>query len=134
MILIFCFSSLTSQKVHDLSEPGIDLLNHVVTKIDPKAPEDIEWLDFGHAIGYIFLASGLLFAITSYPRVKKPYLLSLLGSFLYALTDEFHQLFVSGRSCEIKDVLIDSTAASLVLLVILVVNKIKQKKSSTLNQ
>ena len=28
--------------------------------------------------------------------------------FLYACTDEFHQLFIAGRSAEIKDVLIDS--------------------------
>ncbi len=28
---------------------------------------------------------------------------------LYAATDEFHQLFVSGRSCQLSDVLLDST-------------------------
>ena len=28
--------------------------------------------------------------------------------FLYACTDELHQLFIAGRSAEIKDVLIDS--------------------------
>ncbi len=40
-------------------------------------------------------------------------LLSLLISFLYACSDEIHQLFVPGRSGEVRDVLIDTLGACL---------------------
>ena len=41
---------------------------------------------------------------------------------VYAMTDEFHQLFVPGRSGQIKDVLLDSCGAAVgVLLLMLVV-------------
>jgi len=35
----------------------------------------------------------------------------LLSCSLYAVTDEIHQLFVPGRSGELRDVMIDSIAA-----------------------
>jgi len=38
---------------------------------------------------------------------------SIAGSALYALTDEFHQLFITGRSSELHDVGIDTLGASL---------------------
>lgn len=37
--------------------------------------------------------------------------LALLSCSLYAVTDEIHQLFVPGRSGELRDVMIDSIAA-----------------------
>lgn len=40
-------------------------------------------------------------------------ILSLLISFLYACSDEIHQLFVLGRSGEVRDVLIDTLGACL---------------------
>lgn len=40
-------------------------------------------------------------------------ILSLLISFLYACSDEIHQLFVPGRSGEVRDVLIDTLGACL---------------------
>lgn len=36
-------------------------------------------------------------------------LLSLALTFLYAVSDEFHQLFVAGRSGQLRDVMIDTT-------------------------
>ena len=47
---------------------------------------------------------------------------------LYAISDEIHQYFVAGRSCEIRDVLIDSFGALLGLLICLAVVFIRNKK------
>ncbi len=41
---------------------------------------------------------------------------ALLIAVLYALTDEFHQRFVPGRSCELTDVLIDGSGAAFGIL------------------
>ncbi len=47
---------------------------------------------------------------------KKAYLWAWLGTTAYAATDEFHQLFIEGRSGEFKDVCIDSLGACIGLL------------------
>ncbi len=44
--------------------------------------------------------------------------ISLLISMLYACTDEFHQHFVPGRSCEVRDALIDTAGALIGILVL----------------
>ena len=40
------------------------------------------------------------------------FVLAILSSFLYACTDEIHQLFVPGRSGQFTDVLVDTLGAS----------------------
>ena len=44
--------------------------------------------------------------------IKYPLTMSILFSFLYACTDEIHQIFVPGRSAQFRDVLIDTLGAS----------------------
>ena len=41
-------------------------------------------------------------------KIKNIFIVSILLSILYSCTDEIHQLFVSGRSGSIIDVMIDS--------------------------
>lgn len=51
--------------------------------------------------------------------------ISLLVCLLYSISDEIHQLFVMGRSGEIKDVLIDTSGS---FIGIFVFNKLFRKK------
>ena len=44
----------------------------------------------------------------------------------YACTDEFHQLFVPGRSGQITDVMIDTLGGSIGVLIISVITLIKK--------
>lgn len=59
--------------------------------------------------------------------------ISVMLAFLYASSDEFHQLFVPGRSSEIRDVCIDTIGATigiiLVLFIFILIAKIKSIKS-----
>lgn len=61
---------------------------------------------------------------------NKIILYSWLFGTLYAVTDEIHQFFVPGRSCEIRDVCIDSlgvlTGIIFVLMIIKIYIKIKK--------
>lgn len=67
---------------------------------------------------------------------------AFLGSFLfcafYAFTDEFHQYFISGRSGQIRDVLIDCMGASLaglaVWIALCVVKKRKQRNVANISE
>lgn len=51
--------------------------------------------------------------VSSNVSVKKAMLFSVVASFLYAVTDEFHQSFTPGRGPKFTDVLIDTTGATL---------------------
>ncbi|HCM13143.1 MAG TPA: hypothetical protein DHW85_08175, partial [Lachnospiraceae bacterium] len=74
----------------------LDTVDHIVRKT-------------AHFMEYAILASAieLHYWITKRKGIRF-ILLSILFSFLYAATDEFHQLFVPGRSGEFKDVMIDT--------------------------
>lgn len=70
----------------------------------------------GHSIGYALLA-GLLLRAFAGGRVQgitwaRGFLAIVLAT-LYGVTDEFHQLFVPGRSADRYDVLADFLGASL---------------------
>ena len=69
----------------------------------------------GHAIGYAMLGIAYYFALP--PRLATGYrwALALLMAILFALSDEFHQSFVEGRTSSLRDVLIDSAGAAVAL-------------------
>lgn len=57
---------------------------------------------------------------------KKRYrtiIIPLLFCFFYAITDEFHQTFIAGRSGELRDVLIDTTGAFMGILLTIAASK-----------
>lgn len=60
--------------------------------------------------------------------IRHPRLASWIAGTLYACTDEFHQLFVEGRSCEFRDVCIDSAGVVLGIAIVTIVNTIKPVK------
>ena len=59
---------------------------------------------------------------------------SVMLCFFYACTDEFHQLFVPGRSGEFTDVCLDTVGATfgilLVMIIVWIVEKIKNRNSN----
>jgi VanZ family protein len=75
----------------------------------------VGWQDFiikksAHVTEYFVLTCLLYYSFshtTKLPRTRI-IILALLLAFVYACTDEFHQLFVAGREGRVRDVLIDS--------------------------
>ena len=65
-------------------------------------------------------------------KMYKKIIYALLFCMFYAITDEFHQYFIPGRSAEIRDVLIDSSGALtgilFVIILITIIKRIKNKK------
>jgi VanZ family protein len=58
-------------------------------------------------------------------------LLSLATCLIYAILDEIHQIFVPGRSCEIMDIIIDSSGSFIFIAIsVFVIFVIENKKSS----
>lgn len=67
-----------------------------------------------HLSLYLVLGILVISLLREYMAINtKLVLLSLLICFLYACSDEIHQLFVPGRSGEVRDVLIDTLGSIL---------------------
>lgn len=78
-----------------------------------------------HATEYAIAAVLFTFFYTDFDKTKdKRYWLAFVCTVLYAVSDEIHQLFVAGRSCQFTDVLIDSSGALIGVLFIIIVTRL----------
>ncbi len=67
----------------------------------------------GHALGYALLGAAYLHWLSAGRRLSwRLAMLALAAAAFYAVTDEFHQRFVSGRTSSPVDVLIDTCGAT----------------------
>ena len=57
---------------------------------------------------------------------KKTIAIIFLISLIYAISDEFHQLFVIGRFASIKDIIIDMIGSSLAILILKILEIFKK--------
>ena len=138
MVIIFIFSSQVSDKSSNISGNTIRIiLNKLLLTQNMNEQQINEMVEnlqtpmrkIAHFS--IYTVGGVLVMvffsklnITS----KKKIIYSLVFCAIYAVLDELHQYFVPGRSCEIRDVLIDSTGSLLGILVSYYIIKIFQKK------
>lgn len=81
-----------------------------------------------HFIEYAVL--GMLMYLTAgyYEKSRKRvFWMSLAAGVFYAVTDEVHQYFVPGRSCELRDVMIDGSGVLMGIIILLFLGIIKRK-------
>ena len=149
MIVIFCFSAQDSTESGSLSG---DLLRKLLAFFNPHwnimtnsqkillmSKLHTLFRKLGHFSEYCVL--GMLLTLTARRFCKNrfqqaiPHIimrtiaLPALLALCYAASDEFHQRFVAGRSCELRDVCIDFTGAALgIVVVTLSAHIIKNKK------
>jgi VanZ family protein len=89
MGLIFFFSSLPSEKI-----PYYGELDYIIKK-------------GSHALGYGLLGLSYYYALPrGLSRIYR-WVLALIMTILFALSDEYHQSFVQGRTSSLRDVAID---------------------------
>ena len=121
MTVIFCFSNRDgNESSADSSKVGRFLCEVFVKDYDSldtiSQKEKIRDIDMivrktAHAVEYAILSILILGAVCDETLKLKNSLLAWMGATVYAVTDEFHQLFVPGRAGRVLDVLIDSTGA-----------------------
>jgi VanZ family protein len=68
----------------------------------------------------------LTLSITNKKLDNRMITIILLISLIYAITDEFHQLFVPGRFSDIKDILIDFFGSLLSVISLKIISKFKK--------
>lgn len=135
MGIIFCFSAQPATESQAMSDGFINkLLNIFISDFEKfdlsEKTAVVESLSFyirkiAHAMIY-FVLSCLIRLYFHYVdcKVWQKNLFTVLLCFLYAVFDEIHQYFVPGRSCELRDVLIDSAGAIVGILFLLLIAKI----------
>lgn len=69
-----------------------------------------------HFLCYFALSGSLFGFFSAFPSLRWPAMPAFCTTVFYAVTDEIHQAFVPGRSCELRDLLIDSAGALAFLL------------------
>ncbi len=80
-----------------------------------------------------FVLSGLSFGmLTAYTGKSRRFRAGIAVGFcaLYAISDEIHQIFIPGRSGEVKDVLLDTFAAGVMAGLILLIGRLRDRKKS----
>ncbi len=135
MILIFSMSQMNGEHSSDLSGGIVEKVEEVVRVFSPSLadnmsdmPETVEFLirKLAHAAEYAMLGGCLVLAAAFHlgKRGKALALFCILFSFLYACSDELHQLFICNRSGQPFDVGVDTFGACAgVLFVMLVLRK-----------
>ncbi|MBR3151329.1 MAG: VanZ family protein [Erysipelotrichaceae bacterium] len=103
--VIFWFSAQGGAESQDLSD---GLLRFFPFSLFPWAGVLIR--KFAHSAEFFVLA---FFAFLFFDTFKKGDLPAFVFCFLYACSDELHQLFVGGRAARFTDVLIDMTGVLL---------------------
>lgn len=140
MALIFSFSNQKDVDSSKVSDGFIDrtvvriykIFNENITK--EKENEIIEKYTYpirklAHYTLYFILGILSFLVVKDYSINKKLIIYSLLICFLYACSDEFHQLFVIGRSARVLDVLIDTFGSFCSISILYIFNKKIFKKS-----
>jgi VanZ family protein len=127
--LIFLFSNEVAK---NSSARSAVIVNEIVNTLHVSLSESI--LTFltrkaAHIFMYFVLGILIYNVIREYNLVvKRAILFSILFAMIYATTDEMHQLFISGRSGQVSDVMIDTIAASVGVGVYYLLCKISSSK------
>ena len=78
----------------------------------------------GHFTEYFILSILFYNLLKEYFKFKSTILLSILFVFIYACSDEIHQLFIVGRQGSIRDVVLDTVGGIISMIIVYVKNKV----------
>ncbi len=125
MILIFMFSHQTGSESSGLSS---QIVLWIQTYLHIPITEFIV-RKAAHMSEYALLTLTFIYGFykNHYP-IQKIMIYSLIGTFLYACSDEMHQLFIGGRAGQFTDVLIDTCGGCLTIIFYYVLTKLKYKQ------
>lgn len=137
MIIIFMFSNQPADESTKLSDGFIsttignfykifdnDVTEEKLTQIKEKYTTPVR--KTAHFTIYLILGTLTILLLKEYNiENRRQIIIAILICLLYATSDEIHQLFIRGRSGEIKDVLIDTSGS---IIGISIMNKFKSNK------
>lgn len=119
MIIIFVMSSYNSVDSSNQSNVIVDVIVNIfnITSVNIIS---VIVRKLAHFSEYLIL--GILVA-NMIKYYDKKHLIGVTICILYAISDEIHQLFVPGRSCQILDIVIDTIGSCIGLAVLSIFSK-----------
>ena len=111
MGIIFLFSSYDAQASSVQSQMIVDFINKYV-------PTNSSYIRKLAHFSLFFVLEMILYTGLKIYMVRNPGLYSILVVSIYAISDEIHQYFVPGRSCELRDMMIDICGGICALIII----------------
>lgn len=133
MSLIFYLSDQPAAESGELSNKITEAVIRTIEKVAQPASLDKGSLNhivrkIAHFTCYLILAILVKNALErSGLHGGKSILFALLICIIYAISDEVHQLFIPGRSGEIRDVLLDSSGAISGILIYLGITSVRSR-------
>ena len=129
LVIIFSLSNDTAEESSSKSDVVAEEIAEVIYKDENKKKELVHPIrKIAHGTVYFILNILVMNLLFQLNRMNyKYYLLGILFCILYAISDEIHQLYISGRSGELRDVFIDSMGSILGCLFYLGIYKLIRK-------
>lgn len=135
MIIIFLLSNQKAQDSKQLSNSFItktiiniyEMKHGKITeekKVEIK--ENYSFIVRKTAHFTIYLVLGLLVSLVLIGKnlnIKQIIIYGVLICMAYSITDEIHQIFVSGRSGEIRDIIVDTCGSTVGILLNIIINR-----------
>lgn len=121
MFFIFANSNATGVESSSLSDNVLENIVVICTNIKRDSQEmekvkkkyGIVIRKFAHFFVYFVLGILVMNALYSFNVNRWMIIYASLICIIYAISDEFHQTFISGRSGQLRDVLLDSSGSLL---------------------
>lgn len=112
--IFYTLNQHSGGQIGDISATITNHLRHILQTVFPSLTHDANTSyhlirKSAHFFEYMLLGILILHALRY--RLLSGAVIAVFISAFYAMTDEFHQLFVPGRGGEIRDVMIDSLGA-----------------------
>ncbi len=125
MLLIFYFSSQNKDESKKTSDGFILRVSKIFINKNLNKKEKVKLTEkysfiarkLAHFSIYFIMGILLISLLMKY-NISYPVIKAIIGCLIYALSDEFHQIFVKGRTASLKDVLIDTCGSTIGILII----------------
>lgn len=141
MVSIFLFSAQNAEDSAKISDTAYENMDNMLRSGLPGVIADFiqdNFRKFAHFFLYMLLGVSSFGAL--FEHIGERFKLKLVAEFafcacvLYALTDELHQRFVPGRSCEWRDVCIDGLGAALGIAILIGIRWIRKRREGSNNE
>ena len=120
MIVVFYFSAQPAAKSTEMSDPFVVFIMEKIHIGDAEKMADF-WQfavrKSAHFYIYFLLGNMVILSCKNF-KLKLYPVFAAVVCLLYAVSDEIHQYFVPGRSCELRDIMIDFCGALLPIIII----------------
>lgn len=126
MGVIFYFSYQSGDASMQLSDGVLDLFKSLFQNFLDYPTLSYIVRKIAHFTEYFILGLLIYHLVKQYRVISKTEIIwMILFCVIYAMSDEFHQVFIGGRSPKVFDVIIDSLGSSLSILILQLLQKRK---------